>query len=261
MSRREPSRARLYLRASAFWVGAVGATIVVAVLVLLSAPFPRRARYRVATLWTRFNTWWLGVTCDLRYRVEGLEHIGAVQGAGIVLSKHQSTWETMVLQSIFPPQVWVLKRELMWIPFFGWGLWLVGPIAIRRDAGRRAVEQLVEQGRERLDQGWWVVIFPEGTRVRPGESRRYKLGGAILASATGRAVVPVAHNAGEYWPRHSFIKRPGLIEVRIGPPIETRDKAPERINAEAREWIEARMRELSPDAYAKPVADPALPAS
>jgi 1-acyl-sn-glycerol-3-phosphate acyltransferase len=241
----------LYLRATLFWLGAIGATMVVAVLILLTAPLPRLQRYRVATLWTRFNTWWLAVTCGMRYRVEGIEHIGEVEGAAIVMSKHQSTWETMVLQSIFPPQVWVLKRELMWIPFFGWGLALVGPIAIHRGAGRKAVEQLIEQGRDRLDKGWWVVIFPEGTRVRPGETRKYKMGGAVLAAGTGYPIVPVAHNAGEFWPRHSYIKRPGTVTVVVGPPIETQGKRAEAINAEVREWIEGQMHRISPEAYAR----------
>jgi 1-acyl-sn-glycerol-3-phosphate acyltransferase len=137
--------------------------------------------------------------------------------------------------------VHVLKRELLKVPFFGWGLAAIRPIAIDRAAGRAAVEQLTSQGRERLRSGRCVMIFPEGTRVRPGETQRYRMGGAVLASETNAPVVPVAHNAGELWPRHSFIKWPGEITVAIGPPIDTTGKTADQINTEAREWIESRM--------------------
>lgn len=234
----------LGLRAILFWLGWVASTILIAVAVLLASPLPLMWRYRVAENWTRFNVWWLRVTCGVDYRVIGAENIAKVPKAAVIMSKHQSTWETMALQRVFPPQVWVLKRELMWIPFFGWGLALVAPIAIHRGAGRKAMEQLLRQGADRLERGLWVVIFPEGTRVAPGESRRYKMGGAVLASHTGYPIVPVAHDAGLFWPRHSFVKRPGTITVIIGEPIETAGKSPEQLNSEVRDWIEARMSDL-----------------
>ncbi len=206
-------------------------------LFLLFVPFP--VRYRFTTRWGRFTIWWLKVTCGIDYRVEGRENIP--EGPAIVFSKHQSTWETLALQQIFPPQVWVLKRELMWLPLFGWTMATLKPIAIDRSAGRKAVNKIVEIGTRRLRSGLWVVIFPEGTRVPPGETRRYGIGGAVLAEKSGYPVVPVAHNAGEFWPRRAFLKRPGTIRVVIGPPIESKGRTAAEINRLAREWIEQAM--------------------
>ncbi len=215
-------------------------------LYLLFVPFP--IRYRYTTLWGRFTIWWLKVTCGIDYRIEGRENIPA--GPAIVFSKHQSTWETLALQQIFPPQVWVLKRELMWLPLFGWTMATLKPIAIDRSAGRAAVNRIVEIGTRRLREGLWVVIFPEGTRVPPGESRRYGIGGAVLAEKSGYPVVPVAHNAGEFWPRRAFLKRAGTIHMIIGPPIESRGRSATEINQLARDWIEgtmARIGQTPPD--------------
>ena len=236
----------IVLRSLCFSLGQVLATLVFAVLALFVAPFPFTVRYRVISQWARFNLWWLALTCNLRYRVDGAEHIPARNG--IIFCKHQSAWETLALQCIFPPQVWVLKRELLWIPFFGWGLALLEPIAIDRDSPRRALRQLLEQGAQRLAAGRWVVIFPEGTRVPPGEHRPFQNGGALLAARTGYPVVPVAHNAGEYWPRRSFLKYPGTIRVVIGPPIESAGRSAQEINCEAEDWIRARMAEISAQA-------------
>ncbi len=233
----------IVLRSLCFSLGQVLATLVFAVLALFVAPFPFTVRYRVISQWARFNLWWLALTCNLRYRVEGAENIPARNG--IIFCKHQSAWETLALQCIFPPQVWVLKRELLWIPFFGWGLALLEPIAIDRDSPRRALCQLLEQGAQRLAAGRWVVIFPEGTRVPPGEHRPFQSGGALLAARTGYPVVPVSHNAGEYWPRRSFLKYPGTIRVVIGPPIESAGRSAQEINREAEDWIRARMAEIS----------------
>lgn len=150
-----------------------------------------------------------------------------------------------MLQIDLPPVRWVLKKELLKIPFFGWGLALMEPIAIDRSSGRKAVTQLVEQGRAMLKNGYWVVVFPEGTRAKPGEVKRYKAGGARLAVETGFPVVPVAHNAGEFWPRHSFIKWPGRIKVCIGPVINPDGKTADEVNKEAETWIENKMKEIS----------------
>ena len=145
--------------------------------------------------------------------------------------------ETLALQRYFTPQVWVIKRELLWIPFFGWGLATLRPIAIDRRAGREALGQILSQGRARLDDGCWVVIFPEGTRMAPGEWRRYRQGGALLAADTGYPVLPVAHDAGDYWPRNGFIKRPGTIQLAIGPLVETAGQSAAEINERAEAWI------------------------
>jgi 1-acyl-sn-glycerol-3-phosphate acyltransferase len=229
----------LLMRSLAFALGMWLALLVVGPLGMLTWPLPFAIRFQVISQWARFNVWWLGVTCNVRYQVIGRENIPA--GNGIVLCKHQSTWETLVLQQIFPLQVWLLKRELLWVPIFGWALALLEPIAIDRGAGRRAVQQLVKQGKQKLAQGRWVVIYPEGTRMAPGQRGRYALGGAILAEHSGYPVVPVAHNAGEYWPRRQFIKRPGTIRLVIGPVIETRGRKAQDINAEVEAWIEAQM--------------------
>ncbi|HSO06851.1 MAG TPA: lysophospholipid acyltransferase family protein, partial [Pelomicrobium sp.] len=153
----------------------------------------------------------------------------------------QSAWETLAFQEIFPPQVWVLKKSLLWIPFLGWGLGMMSPIAIDRKRTREAMKHTVELGRRRLDYGFWVVIFPEGTRVRPGERGRYRSGGAVLAVETGAPVVPVAHNAGRVWPKNSFVKHPGTVTVSIGPPIATPGRDAADVIREVEDWIETEM--------------------
>lgn len=216
--------------------------VIYAPLALLTTPLPFTWRYRFVTQWGRFHVWLARRLFGIGYHVEGRNHLP--QSPAIVLSKHQSAWETLAFQEIFPPFVFILKRELMWIPLFGWGLALLKPIAIDRGAGQRALEQVVTQGRARLEQGIWVVVFPEGTRVAPGHRRRYKSGGAVLAAATGYPVVPVAHNAGHFWPRRSLVKKPGTIRVVIGPPIRTKGRTAEEINRQAEEWIEHTMARL-----------------
>jgi 1-acyl-sn-glycerol-3-phosphate acyltransferase len=191
------------------------------------------------TRWGRFAIWWLEKTCQLSYQVQGLENIPS--GAAIVLSKHQSAWETIAFQKIFPVQVWLLKRELLWFPIFGWGLATMQPIAINRKSLRKSMQQITEQGKQRLAQGLWVVIFPEGTRVAPGEKKRYGVGGAMLAAESGYPVVPVALNSGEFWPPKGIIKRSGTIKVVIGPVIESTGKTYKEINALAEKWIEETM--------------------
>ncbi|MGE0080324.1 MAG: lysophospholipid acyltransferase family protein [Thiohalomonadaceae bacterium] len=229
----------LALRSLLFYLGMWLATVVIVLPIPLVLPLPPKVRYRYLTLWGRFVLWWLRVTCGVGYRVEGREHIPA--SASVVLAKHQSTWETIALQSIFPTQTWVLKKELLRIPFFGWGLAAAWPIAIDRKAGREALKQVIEQGVERLRNGFWVVVFPEGTRVAPGTRGRYATGGAALARQAGVPVVPVAHNGGEHWRRDTFLKIPGEIQVRIGPAIDTAGKSAAAITTEAETWIENAM--------------------
>lgn len=206
-------------------------------LYLLFVPFS--IRYRFITQWSRFTLWWLNLTCGIDYEVEGEEQIP--DQPAILFCKHQSTWETLALQQIFPPQVWVLKRELMWLPLFGWAMATLKPIAIDRNAGRKAVKKIIEVGTERLRSGLWVVIFPEGTRVPPGETKRFGIGGALLAAKSGYPVIPVAHNAGEFWPRRAFLKKPGTVKVVIGSPIESKGRSAAEINQLAQEWIEKTM--------------------
>ena len=216
--------------------------LIYAPLMLPTALLPFPARYRLIRQWARFQVFLLKTLCGLDYRVEGREHLP--ENAAVIMSKHQSAWETIAFQEIFPQQTWVLKRELMWIPLFGWALALLRPIAIDRNAGRRAIEQVIEQGRDRLKSGIWVVVFPEGTRVAPGTRRRYGIGGAVLAAETGYPVVPVAHNAGSFWPRRGFLKSPGTVRVVIGPVIDPYGKSAEEIRQLVEEWIEGAMADL-----------------
>ena len=211
--------------------------------IVLLAPFSNRKQsVRVARAWVDSILYLLRILCRLDYVVEGERYL---QGENsIVLMKHSSAWEAIAQWKIFPDQTWVIKRELMWAPFLGWALSVFQPIAIDRRSGRNAVEQVLEQGRARLEEGLWVVIFPEGTRVPSGERRRYGLSGALLATSTGRAVVPVAHNAGKYWPRRGWLKRPGRVRVVIGPPIPSAGRSPRDVNQDAQSWIEATLLEL-----------------
>jgi len=215
-----------------------------ALVALATLPLPRMARYRVISGWSRLVVYLARHITGIRWRVEGREHLPAEPA--IILSKHQSAWETMAFQLIFPPQVHVLKRELLWIPFFGWGLALMSPIAIDRARGLAALRSIARRGRERLAQGFWVVVFPEGTRVAPGKRRAYQLGGAWLAAASGVPIVPVAHNAGLFWPRNAFLKHPGTVTVRIGPTIRPGNRDPKTLNAIAEEWIEEQQKALCP---------------
>jgi len=234
----------IVLRSGLLALALVVVTPPYALLALLTAPLPRLARYRVISGWSRLIMWLTRVLCGIRWRVEGGERLPA--RPAVILAKHQSAWETMAFQLIFPPQSYLLKRELLWLPFFGWGLALMSPIAIDRTRGTAALRQLVRRGKERLAQGFWVVVFPEGTRVAPGERRKYQLGGALLAEHSGAPVVPVAHNAGLLWPRNAFVKRPGVVTVRIGPVIDSAGRDAFSINALAEKWIEEQQETLCP---------------
>jgi 1-acyl-sn-glycerol-3-phosphate acyltransferase len=204
----------------------------------LVAPFLSfRSRFALARNWASVLLFALKLICRLDYRVEGLENLPSEPS--IALMKHSSSWETFAQARLLPPQAWVLKRELTWIPFVGWGIRLLRAIAIDRGAGGAAVRQMIEQGRERLQAGMWIVVFPEGTRMAPGQTRRYGVGGAAVAADTGALVVPVAHNAGYFWPRRGLLKKPGTIRVVIGKPIVTKGRDPREINEEAQRFIEA----------------------
>ena len=213
----------IYLRSILYNVVLCLSLLVYAPLAVLSFPLPILVRSRFIALWARFQLWSLRHVCRLDYQIEGRGNLPP--GPAIVFSKHQSAWETLAYQVILPPLTWVLKRELLWIPLFGWGLAMLRPIAIKRGTGRRAVDQVVKQGTDRLADGLWVLIFPEGTRLPPRTRRKYKQGGAILAAESGYPVVPIAHNAGSFWPRRGFVKRPGVIRVAIGPVIERRGRS------------------------------------
>ena len=233
----------LGIRSTVFWILFLPVTIVLALLLILVFFFPLSTRIGVIKIWIEISLFVLRCTCGLSYEVEGLENIP--QQGFIVMSKHSSTWETIALQRFFRPMVWVVKRELTWIPIFGWALKAVDAIALNRGTGRKAIQQLVEQSGERMAQGRILMLFPEGTRVPPTQHKPFKIGGAIISQRTGYAVLPIAHNAGEFWPRHSWIKWPGRIRVVIGQPISPQDKSPEQIIEEVGDWIRAECERIS----------------
>jgi len=228
----------LYLRAFAYWLGLVFSLLVVGILTIFIFFLPHDKCYRILVPWCYFNVWWIKVTCGVKYNLIGEENIDLSRN-GIVLANHQSTWETMFIPTVFPPVSWVLKKELFKLPLFGWALSLVKPIAIDRKAGASAVDQIKTKGKERLDQGNWVCVFPEGTRVNPGETARYRMGGSLLAQHSGYPVYPLAHNAGNFWPRHSFIKKPGTITVSIGKPFDVEGLDPNEINEKVKAWVDS----------------------
>jgi 1-acyl-sn-glycerol-3-phosphate acyltransferase len=207
------------------------------VLAGLVVPFPKR--FLLARFWGWVLLKALKWTCELDYVVEGRENLPA--GNHIALWKHSSSWETIAMAVVFPQQVWVLKRELLLIPFVGWGIRQLHAIGIDRRSKHTAVSQIVTQGKQRLEEGDWIMIFPEGTRMALGETRRYGVSGALLAAEAGRLIVPVAHDAGKFWPRRGLMKKPGRIHVWIGPPIEAVGKDARAVNEEAQKWIEGRI--------------------
>ncbi|MFZ5503251.1 MAG: lysophospholipid acyltransferase family protein [Pseudomonadota bacterium] len=232
----------LLIRSLIFLLFQIVFTTIFATSALLTFPLPRLLRYRYIACYARTMVWMLRVICGIHHEVRGLENIP--KQPCVVLCKHQSAWETLALQCIFPAQVWVLKRELLWIPFFGWALALLSPIAINRSDGKNAMRQLLVQGKERLEQGFCVVIFPEGTRIPFGKRGKYKIGGALLAASSNTPVVAVAHNAGRLWGRNAFSKHPGLVTMSIGKPIATAGMKAEEINAQVEAWIENEIQQL-----------------
>jgi 1-acyl-sn-glycerol-3-phosphate acyltransferase len=218
-------------------------TFFYAIFFVIACSFlPLRKRLALTRVWARVLMRVLRSTCRLDYVVEGRENVPA--GNHIALWKHSSSWETFAMTLVFPDQAWVLKNELTWIPFVGWGIRQVRAIAIDRRSHASAVNQVVEQGKARLAEGLWLMLFPEGTRMPPGETRRYGVSGALLAAQTGKLLVPVAHDAGYYWPRRGLLKKPGTIHVVIGPPIACAGRDPRAVNEEAQRWIENEIRRL-----------------
>ena len=205
--------------------------------------FPLSVRDWLSQAWGTTNLWLMRVICGLKYRIKGAENLP--KDAAIVMSKHQSSWETISLKGLLTKeQSWILKRELMWIPIFGWALASVPTIAINRKAGRQALKQIIEQGKKLLDQGRILVVFPEGTRTAPGERRKYAIGGAMLAEKSGYPVIPIAHNAGVFWKRRDLKKYPGTIDVVVGEPIETKGRKASEINSMVENWIEGQVAQL-----------------
>ena len=232
----------LILRSLLFYTGQIISTILIAPIGIIAFPLDFKKRYYLITRWAVFNLWWLKICCNITYEIKGKDNIPGKPC--IVMSKHQSAFETLALQQIFIPQVWILKKELLQIPIYGWGLASMQPIAINRDSTIKSFRQIADQGCERLQKGYWVIIFPEGTRVAPNKKKKYLPGGGMLAEKSGAQVVPVAHNAGRLWPRNSMIKKPGLITIKIGPVIESENKSAKEITNEVENWIEKEIGEL-----------------
>jgi 1-acyl-sn-glycerol-3-phosphate acyltransferase len=235
---------RQWLGSLLFVTVAFVSIVVYGPVALLLRLFGYRALYGAVRLWSRFVLRLLRWFCGLDHVVRGLERLP--EQNGVILMKHSSSWETIAQIVLFPRQCWVLKRELIWAPILGWAVYLLKPIAIDRRGGRTAVEQVIAEGQARLAEGLWVVVFPEGTRVPAGQTKRYGLSGTLLAQAAGRPVVPVAHNAGHFWPRRSLLKKAGTIQVVVGEPIATAGREPREINSQVQTWIETQLSEMQP---------------
>lgn len=236
------------LRSALFLLGALAVTIPFGFLVPLGRLFGRRLPFTLASTYTRVMLKWVEWSVGITYEVSGWENVP--QAPAVIMAKHQSAWETIFIESRFPPQCWIVKKELLWLPFVGWGLMAIRCIAIDRASGQTAREQIVQQGAERLKEGLWVTIFPEGTRIAPGKRGRYGIGGALLATRTGTPILPIAHNAGEVWGRYAFRKKPGVVKVVIGPLIAAQGRDVISVNTQVEEWIEGQMRIISPHRYA-----------
>ena len=224
------------IRSLLFYLGSYGVLVPHALLCVLIGIFlPIKYRYPYFLVWNAWSIWWLKITCGVKYEVIGMENVPSVPF--VILANHQSPWETLFLYWAFLPVCAILKRELLSIPFFGWGLRLLKPIAIDRSKKNKSLQQLLEQGKKNLDHGISVLVFPEGTRVAPGVKKKYSAGGAELAISAGKQIVPVAHNAGNCWPAHKVIMHSGTISVVIGKPIETAGRSAKEVTAEVEAWI------------------------
>lgn len=236
------------LRSSLYLLFLIITVIPYAFACILWSPLPSGWRYKLTVGWPRLAIWGAKVILGIHWEIEGAENFP--DGPAILLCKHQSAWETLFIPAYMPREVcFVYKRELHHVPFFGWGLALLKMIPIDRSKGRDAFEQVVRMGRQRLGEGRWPILFPEGTRIAPGKTGRYKMGGALLATRTETGVIPIAHNAGECWPRNAFIKRPGLITVSIGPMIASKGVDANDLNRQVHDWIETEMQRLNPERY------------
>jgi 1-acyl-sn-glycerol-3-phosphate acyltransferase len=238
---------KVYLGSTLFFIYILLSTPLFGLCIFSCLFFPFQVRYKIGQIWIRSLLYMLKLCCGLSYEVEGAENLPA--SAAVILSKHQSAWETIALRQVISPQTAVLKKSLLLIPFGGWALATLKPIAIDRQNQKEALKMLLDQGQARLEEGLSVLIFPEGTRVAPGAVKKFGAGGAMLAQKSGFPVVPLAHNAGEFWPRNSFLKYPGVIKVKIGPIISTTDKKSKEINAEAEQWINQTMQEIHQQSF------------
>lgn len=237
-----------FLRSALFMVLMAVATVIWSGVCMLAAPLPYNKRYFVTSRWNVFIVWCAKWICGINYQFKGYENFP--DAPAIILSKHQSAWETIFLLANLPrPLVFVFKKEILYIPFFGWGIALLRMIPIDRKQGKNAFKSVVAHGKRRLKDGQWIIMFPEGTRIPVGQQGKYKSGGTRLAVETGAVVVPIALNSGECWPKNSFIKKPGTVTVSVGKPISSEGKTPDELMEQVEQWIESEMRVISPHAY------------
>lgn len=236
-------RADRFIRSLIFTLFIGTITIFYSFFCIAARVLPFKYRYAIIMAWTSSMVWALKIICHIDYKIEGLENIPKDRN-GIILSKHQSTWETFLLPTLFHQAAIILKQELLWVPFFGWGLAIIDPIAINRNDPSSAIDQVIKKGKIALQNGRWILVFPEGTRIAAGKTGKYRLGGTKLAVASGYPIIPVAHNAGRHWPKRGFIKKPGTIRVVIGKLIESEGRTPENLMEEAKTWIEATVKEI-----------------
>lgn len=233
----------LVLRSTVFWILSILNTLVMCFPVLIGRLFSYDFATKMSRIWLKVNLWSLRLCCNINWELEGEENIP--DHPVLMLSKHQSTWETYFLPTVLPKSVYVAKKSLSYIPIFGWAIMVLNFILIDRSSGRSAIIQMIEQAKERFAEGDSVIVFPEGTRMPVGAEPSYRIGGGKIAESTGVDVVPVALNAGEFWPRLGYIKWPGVITVSIGPVIKTEGKKAEQIIQEAQDWIENRMAQIT----------------
>lgn len=233
-----------YLGSLVFYLGYFAAMLTLGIsLALIALPFPLRQRFTILNVYNKFQLWWLRITCGVKYQIEGRENLP--QGSFLMVSNHQSEWETLILQTLQAPLCTVLKQELLRIPIFGWGLRLIKPIPLDRSKPSQMLRKVLLEGESRLKEGLPVLIFPQGTRVKPNASKPFSKSAALLASRAGVPLVAVAHNAGEIWNPRNWVKNSGLITLRISPPIDTKGKKPDEINQLAQTWVEEQLAEIS----------------
>jgi 1-acyl-sn-glycerol-3-phosphate acyltransferase len=233
------------IRSWMFYAGLIPLTVFFSVVSICVLILPSTPRYKIIILWSKFALLWLRITCGLHWAVQGLENI--TDQPGVILCKHQSAWETIAMQMIFPKQTQVLKKELLRIPFFGWGLACLNPIAINRKQGAKAVKKILDIGQKKIEAGWWVLFFPEGTRIAVGKNGRFTQTGAALALEANCPIIPVAHNAGVFWKKNTVKKRSGTIDVIIGTPISTKGRTRKAIIKDAENWMEITCAKLPND--------------
>ena len=233
----------LYIRSALFSLGMIISTCLWAMPCLLAGFFSYRICCSMVSAWCIFNINWARLCCGIRYEISGLENVPAK--ACVIISNHQSTWETLMYPCIFPGLTWVIKKELLYIPLFGWGMASTQPIALNRRQGKKAMRRLIKEGVYKLGLGRSILIFPEGTRVPHGEQRALKIGGFVLAKESRADILPVAHDAGRLWPRKSFIKRPGTVHLRIGKVICTQHHCAEQLRAQYAQWLDANLRQIA----------------